>query len=209
MELRDYYNILKRSKTFIALGTLVIVALSIVFTILSKDSYDTTMAITVDKTDAVDQKQANYYLYDNYYSIQASGLFADTTAGLLQSPSIVQAIYDRAHISLPQVRNITQLTKIFTVRKTPPATLAVTIRSTNPDQSKSLLLAASSELQDRAQGLNQSTSREFNVIATAPVSVKVAPFWALNIALAVLIGLFITKIIVLIQWYLTPSSKRS
>ncbi len=204
MELRDYLKVFNKGKLVIIFGTILFVVIAVILTLTGKPMYETDTIVTVDRTNVIDQSKANYYLYDEYYSIQSNGLFSNTVANLLQSPSVVEDIYTKAHVDLPAVRSTSQLTKLFTVKLLPPASFNVSDRSTDPDQSKSLLNSTIQELQDRTNDLNVvRNGSKFILTATTPVSVPIKPFWALNIALSILIGLFVTSFILLFRNYVS------
>ncbi len=203
MELRDYLTVFSRGKWFISLSTLGIVLLTVVLTSTAKVKYDTNMVLTVDRLETLNQKTVPYYLYDDYYAIQASGLFADTVANLIQSPGIVKSAYDRAHVELPAVRNVAQIGKLFTLRKLPPASLSITIRSGDNLQSKTLFASLNDELSSRVDEINQNHPTDrFVLRATEPVSTQVKPFWALNITLAALIGFILATFLALLSVYI-------
>lgn len=202
MELRDYITVFNRSKVFIILGTLIVVGVTALFTALNRTSYETTTTITVERSSSDLQSGAPYYTYDGYYNIQSSGFFADTIVNLMQSPSVVQSIFSRAHVDLPSVRTVSMLGKIFTVRKSPPATVSISYKSGDQDQAKTLLSAATIEMQQQAKELTSENGATFNIYATSPVSSAIIPFWALNMSLAVIVGIVLTTFISLFNHYL-------
>lgn len=206
MELRDYLHTIQRGLGLIVASTLLLVVVVSVVIYTSTTKFDSNVTLTIDRPNVIDQKSVGYYLYDDYYAIQSSGFLADTVINLLQSPSVVQAIYGRAAVPLPTVRNVSALSKIFTARKFPPATVSITIRTDNEAHNRQLLEAATAELQERAHDLSQNQATAISLHATTTASVVVKPFWSLDIVISTLIGLLLGTFIVFIREYIRPSS---
>ncbi len=208
MELRDYVTLFNKSRQFIILGTLLVVAVTVLYTYFAKTTYDTSVTITVDRSNLTDQKDAPYYLYDDYYALQSSGLFADTVINWMQSPGIVQDVYRRANVGVPSVRTVAQLGKLFTVKKAPPSTVTIIKRTFDPNEGQILLNAANAQLQDLASEANKARATDkFVLRSTAPVSAEVKPFWVLDIALSLIIGLLATTFVVLFRAYLKDNPR--
>ncbi len=210
MELREYLAIFNRAKWVIIVGTIVVVVLTFLVIKLSKTQYDSTMTITVGYQRPVQQGNVGYFLYDDYYSMQSSGLFATTVASWMQSPNIVQAIYAQAGITLPKVRNASQLGKIFTVSQSQQSTTdTVTLRGPDKNQSEKLLSAASQVLEQQTNNLNNNQkNNQFILQITQPSSTKIEPFWSLDISIAIVLGLLVTTFGVMLNWYLTDHKAR-
>ncbi len=208
MELRQYLVVLQR-------GFGIILSITAIFTIIvtaiiyfSPSKYDATTSITVDRPISIDQKNVNYYLYDNYYSQQSSGLLADTIINWTSSPSIVKAIYARAGVVLPEVRKVASLGKIFTVRKLPPATVSVTIRSDNESDGQVLLKATIAELKERSLDLSQvKGGDQIELHDSGVASAVVKPYWGLNLLISILTGLILGLFSVFIRENLRPSKR--
>lgn len=203
MELREYIDIFRKSKALIIVGTLLIIAVSVIVIGFSKAKYDTSVTFTVDKTMVAQQSVTPYYQFDGYYTQQSSGFFADTVMNWLQSPSVVSDIYSQAGLSTPKVRNVSQLSKIFTVKKYPPATLGITLTSDDPDQAKKLLTASADVLKKLTDETNTSNTTEMFILRSSkPVSSEIKPFWTLDIIVAAVLGLIVTTFIALLNHYM-------
>ncbi|MFA6082093.1 MAG: hypothetical protein WC773_01580 [Patescibacteria group bacterium] len=207
MELIDYIKIFGRAKKLIIFGTLLVVLITALFIATGKTRYDTSLTLTIDRVSIIDQKTTPYYLYDGYYAQQAGGLFAQTVGNWMISPSVVKSIYANADVDLPDLRSSTQLGKLFTVKQFQPATVDITLRSTDSVQSEKLLNSANTVLQGLTDETNAAKTDEKYVLrASGPVSVKVQPFWALDITLAVVIGLVLTTFLAMLGTYLKKDS---
>lgn len=205
MELREYLQIIKGAKLFIIGGTLVIMLVSALVIAMSSPEYDTSVTITVDKT-KLETTNSNFYQYDGFYTQQSNGFYADTVMNWLQSPSIVTDIYSQAKLDLPSVRNLTQLSKVFVVKKYPPATLGIKITSTNSSDSQKLLTASTIVLKKLTDQVNSTNSGDSFVLRSSnPVSSKILPFWALDMALAAVLGLVVTIFGAFFRYYLKKS----
>lgn len=206
MELGHYLMVLRRSSLFITFVTLVFIVLAAAFALTAKPTYDSSLSITVSRTEAVAQKDASYYLYDGYYNAQASGLYADTLANWLQTPNIVEAIYTRAGQTLPKSKSISALAKLFSVRKMPPSTLSITVTNLDQNAGSSLLEAAVKELKSRNRevALNNKDG-QYALDATSSTTVKTTPSLSLAIGLALILGLITSTFVVFVRQLLRQS----
>ncbi len=204
MELGEYISVFKKAKLLIIGGTLLIIAIAALVIAFSKPRYDTSVTFTVDKTMVADQKNTPYYQFDGYYTQQSSGFFADTVMNWMQSPSIVADIYKTAGLDLPSVRNVSQLSKVFVVKKYPPATLGIKITSKDPESSKLLLNASATELKRLTDESNTTNATEVFILrSSAPVSTQIKPFWSLDIIVAAILGLVVTTFAAILKHYLS------
>lgn len=200
MDLRQYLFVLQRGLGIIIGITLTFTLVVSAFIYFGAQEFDAVTSVTVDRQNSIAQKDANYYLYDNYYGQQSSGLLADTIINWMASPSVVKSIYTRAGVSLPEVRKISKLGKIFIVRKMPPATVNISVSSDNETRSQLLIQSAVTELKARSLELNkEGNSNRIELHATNVVSAVVKPFWALNLSITILTGLLLGLFVVLIR----------
>ena len=206
MELREYIQVFKGAKLLIVGGTLMVILIATLIIGMSKPQYDTSVTITVDKIRTENATNNNFYQYDGYYTQQSSGFFADTVMNWLQSPSVVTDIYNQAKLDLPSVRNLSQLSKILVVKKSPPATLGIKITSDNSSESQQLLNASTIVLKKLTDQVNLTNTNEtFLLRSSNPVSSKIKPFWALDMIIAAVLGLITSIFIALFRYYLKKS----
>ena len=98
MELRDYFKIIGRYwKIFWGLVIACVLA-TFIFTKIQPQTYLASTTLTVNKASVLRQSDIDYYLFDNYYNIQSSGLFSQIVASWFESPALVKEIYKRADI---------------------------------------------------------------------------------------------------------------
>lgn len=204
MELYDYIKILQKAWGFIMLVTMVFVAVAIVFVVRTKPTFSSALSITVERQQVVSQKDANFFEYDGFYNVQSSGLFADTLANMLQTPQVVESIFERAGQKTPQVKSISHLAKIFVVRKLPPATLSLTVETPSATQGSSLLNAAVQELEIRSQSISLLNKEDqFKLYASSSTSVVNKISLSFAIIIAVVLGLVLSTFIVFVRQFLT------
>lgn len=200
MDLRQYLFVLQRGIGIIIGIALVFTLVVSVFIYFGAPKFDAVTSITVDRQNSIAQKDVNYYLYDNYYAQQSSGLLADTIINWMASPSVVKSIYTRAGVDLPQVRKITTLGKIFTVRKLPPSTVNISVSSDNEARSQLLVQSAITELKAKSLELNQAgNNNRIELHATNVASAVVKPFWVLILSITIMTGLLLGLFVVLIR----------
>jgi len=185
MELREYFKIIGKYK--LVFWTIVVVATlgTFLFTKLQPKSYLATLTLTVNKATAVKQSAVNYYLYDNYYNVQSSSLFAQIVTSWFGSAGIVKDVYDKAGITLPNVSQ-KALTKTFKATRIEPATIYVSLTGADKEQVTKLINASAAVMQDKANELGRSdTENVYDVVNFTPVVSETTP----NIWLDTIIGL--------------------
>src|SRR3990167_824099 len=137
MELREYFRIIGRYKIIFWGVVILALAGTILFTKLQPKSYLASTTITVNKASSLKQSQVNYYLFDNYYNVQSSGLFSQIITSWFSSPALVKEIYSKADISLPPVSQ-KKLAKIFKAVRQEPATINISVTNSNKEEAEKL-----------------------------------------------------------------------
>ncbi len=150
MELRDYIKIIGRYWITILVITLGLAAVIAIWSEVQPIKYDASATVVVNKPDTVPQRTANYFLYDKYYSIQASSLYADTLTAWLSSASTAKEIYEKAGYPVPNV-SIKSLGKIFKPRRLPPVTIDIDVIDTDQSKAQKLADAAVEILNEKTQ----------------------------------------------------------
>lgn len=135
MELKDYLKIISQKFWILVVVTIIAGAATYLFSVMIPTSYDGVAYINVA---VKSQNQGDYYQYDNYYSIQASSLFADTIALWLQDPANASQIYKEAGIDLSKY-SLKNLQKLFQIKRKPPATVVITLNNSDKDKTEFLI----------------------------------------------------------------------
>lgn len=207
-ELYNYITILK--KRFLIFITIIIVITlgTYIFSIKQAPGYQATGTVVISQTTTADQSKAPYFTYDNYYSIQASGLFADTILNWLVSPSTVVNIYQKANLPVPQV-NGQKLSKIFQTRKEiVTSNVGVfSIQGKDKDEITKLSQAAVELTKEKSTSLGQETSNPYIITTFGPEILTVKTNVLLNTIIAFIASLFLGLLIIYLMEYLTQKPK--
>lgn len=201
MEIKDYYLILKRNLWLIILITLLFALIAYIFTVTSKPSYQSSVAVEVDRIPSQNQADAPYYQFDNYYSSVVAASLAGNLSEWLSSASTVTQIFEKAGYPLP-TSDIKGLSKIFTMGKKgeTSSVISATYSSDDREQAEKIILAASDTLKDKVDGYNKAdSSAKFLIRADQPVVVEVPKQTILNLVVAAFLGFIISLGIVSIK----------
>lgn len=208
MELRDYLQIINRSKGLIALITLLITAAVIGWSVAQPVKYESSATIVVNKPNPVSQRDVAFYQYDKYYSIQAASLYADTLAAWLSSPGTAKEIYEKAGLPVPDV-NLKKLSRIFKPRRLPPVSLSIAVKDQDRTKAEKLVNASIAILDERTQEQNKGDNADhhFNLIGGATVTAPARPDLAVNTIIGLIGGLLLSLIIVFLRHYLKEANR--
>lgn len=191
MELKDYFKIIKQSLA-------VIIALFVLgglggYLWAKKQpiKYETSASAVVDKPSTA-AAAGETYRYDKYYALQASGLFADSLAAWLSSPSGVHEAYEKAGLPVPEI-SLKKLSQTFRVNREPTSSLVVSIVDTDQSRSEKLANAAMSALEEQltAQRSDEDPDQFFTLAKNQVVTGKVKASPAVNSVLGALGGLIL------------------
>lgn len=189
----QFFQILRKELIKIILITLLFGGVAFGFAATQPPVYQAATTVSVNPKTLLKQSAVNFYLYDNYYAIQASGFVTDSVAAWVQSPGIVAQIYDRAGLVLPQ-GDSQKLSRIFSTKKETEKVnvLTITIQGEDKNQVQKLIDSASKVLKDELEKLNQSQTTSAFEGNFTPAVVVVLPSKKLVYAgLAGFIGLLV------------------
>ncbi|MCL5407630.1 MAG: hypothetical protein M1429_04000 [Patescibacteria group bacterium] len=208
MELREYFKIIgKYGKLFWGIVIVTIIA-TFVFTKMQPKSYLAATTLTVNKTSAIKQSQVNYYLFDNYYNVQSSGLFSQIVVSWLSSPAVVKDIYAKANLPLPDVSQ-GKLSKTFKAIREEPATVNVSINDSNADEAEKLVNAAAAVVQEKANELGKSdTENIYDIVKFASVVTETTPNLWFNLLIGAIAGVILGAILALAVDYFKAEDKK-
>ncbi len=206
MELRDYIKILRNSWAMITSITVIVALLTAAWSVIQPVKYESSATIVVNKPNPVPQRNASFYQYDKYYSIQASSLYADTLAAWLSSPQTAKEIFERAGYPVPNV-NLKKLGRIFKPHRLPPVTLNVSVIDQDQTKAEKLAAAAVSVLQDRTleQRKQDDPDNYFSLITGKPVAAESKQDLALNTIIGLIGGLILGLIAAFLRQYMKES----
>ena len=119
MDLKEYFSIIGKH-VWLLIGVTVIIFLGVLwYSYRTPVTYDSSVFVTAAVKNSGLGEKPNYYDYDNYYSLQGSGFFADNIISWLSDPSNVSEIFSRAKITEPNV-NLKKMSKVLQTKKKIP-----------------------------------------------------------------------------------------
>jgi capsular polysaccharide biosynthesis protein len=201
MEIKEYFQILRRN--WILIVATIIVFCLVAFFVTEKQpyNYQSSSAIEIIRYQSQSQADVPYFQYNNYYANQAAAAVSDNIIGWLSSASTVAEIYQRAGYPLPAA-SIRALSKTFTIQKKigTSAVIDVSYSSKNQEQAITLIKTASEVVKERVEQQNKSdTSSILSVRVNEPVSIAEPKPTGLNTSIAGFAGLLVALGIVSIR----------
>ena len=189
MELREYFKIIGKYRTLFWAVVILATLLAFIFTKLQSQSYLASSTLTVNKSSVLKQTEVDYYVFDNYYNVQSSGLFSQIVTSWFESPAVVKEIYSKADIALPDVSQ-RKLSRTFKAIRIEPATIHVSLAGSNRDEVEKLINAAALVMQDKTNELGKSDKESvYDIVKFTPiVSETTADLW-LNTLIGLIAGL--------------------
>lgn len=183
-----------RYKTLLILTLLIPPVLAAIFALNRPDTFTTSIAFTVNR---INKQATADYQFDGYYALQASDLFSETVVSWFLTPSVIVEIYDAASVD-PQVTSLNALTSRFKIKKYSSQNLVVKFTESSEEISTKLGNAVISTVEAKAAELNQTADRKalFEVVGGKPVTVHDSNQLVLVTAVGLVIGIFLTTLLV-------------
>ncbi len=195
MNLREFLEALKKHFWVLLALIIVLAAAGLIATWRLPQTYEAGSLATAVRTSTTSQSDVNYYLYDDYYSIQSGAFIADNIVSWLASAPSVVSIYESSNVPLP-TKNMKALGKIFEAKKLSATSNVVTYKTsnTNPDEGKKLIESANKFISQQVAEINNKQREQGSqfVLNFSDIAVVKAPkAYALNGFLGGLLGLLI------------------
>jgi capsular polysaccharide biosynthesis protein len=206
MELRDYFKIIGKYKVIFWVIVVLCALSAVIWTKIQSKSYLASTTFTVNKSSSLEQKNVNYYLYDNYYNVQSAGLFSQIVTTWFESPSLVTEVYQKAGLAVPNVSQKT-LSKTFKAIRTEPSTINVSLAGTNKDELSKLITAAGDVLQEKTNDLNRNGDSTYDIAKFTPVVSDNNPNIVLNSIIGLFAGIFLAIVLILGVEYFKEEQK--
>lgn len=168
MELRDYISIIGRHIWVVIIVIIVTTFSAWFYSRNQVPTYTATNTFTVSKNPVAKQSQTAYYLYDNYYNIQSSDLFAQIVTKWFSAPSFSQEVYQKAGLSAANL-SVKELGKSFTATYQIPATVNVSITGENKDTVTTLMNTAPEVIKTKTAELGQGQDSYYEISNFTPV----------------------------------------
>lgn len=197
MELREYFKIIGRHKTLFWGMVIAVILAGFIFTKIQPKSYLASTTLTVNKASVIRQSQVDYYLFDNYYNVQSSGLFSQIVASWFESPAVVNEIYLKAELPLPDISQ-KKLSKTFKAVREEPATINVSIVGSNQKEMEKLINAAATVMQDKTNELGMADQENiYDIVKFQSIITETTPNLWLNTLIGLIAGIILGAIVAL------------
>jgi capsular polysaccharide biosynthesis protein len=96
MDFKKLYKIIKKNLKFILIFTGIIIILVEAFFVWQSKGYNVSLALSVFSKVS---QPSQAYQFDDYLSVKAADAFSDTVSQWVQSPEVINSVYQRAGIS--------------------------------------------------------------------------------------------------------------
>jgi len=202
VDLKEYIRLIRRNLILFLVIALIVPAVALIWTWRMPLSYNASVSLSLNKPSPVRQKDVSYYLYDDYYSVQAAATFIDTVAGWFASPSIVTQIYQKSGIATPNI-SLKKLSKIFSIKKAYQFSnsLDVTVTSGDKDEAQKLISSAADVIKAQNDEIKAQSKSDtfFTITSSSPVVYEVKPPIITNTLAGLLIGLILALTVVFVK----------
>lgn len=199
MELKEYLQLIRKEKSVIIKAAILTLVFTLAFSYLQKKSYETSVSIFMvkDSTQSTDE-----FKYDGYYALQSGEIIADNIEKMLQSPQIVNEIYQEAGVD-PNFDKIKKYKKSFTAHKMSNQYVEVSFNSETRENAKQVSGAITKVLQRKMEETKISSEEEisFSIENNTPVIIEKKTDMILNSLVGLFSGFFLGIIAIMIKKY--------
>lgn len=203
MELKENLLILKKSKGFIIIFTLLVTLAAFLFTYYQSVTYSASISFAVKRIN----KQETPYYDDSYFGIQAADLFSQTVISWFLTPSVLLEIYDQAKVD-PKITSLERFANRFKTKKYSAQNIVVRFSERDEKTAHDVSQAITRVVEEKAATLNQTTDNKalFEIVGEKPVIVENKPKLILNTSIGFVTGLIVSFILVyLYRYFQMPS----
>lgn len=201
MELKDYLRVIKRERKIIILATLLCAAGATAGGLLTPVRYETSVSLFLNRQDT---QATDQFKYDGYYALQAADLVADQLEKALQSPEIVNAVYEQSGLQ-PGFGNLKGYKKKFTAHKMSGQHVEIGFVSTSAIEAERLSGALTTVANRRLSEMSAASAGElsFSVSSNRPVTLEKHPDLGLIALLGAVSGLALGIFLSFLKKYLS------
>jgi len=190
VELKEYFKILQKNLWLIIVTTILVALVAYVFTLRQPITYEANANLTIIPKPNTELK--NVYEYDGYYALQAASIFSLTMASWMQNPDTVAEIYQNSGYKIDKGQTSKSLSKLIKPTAS-PNTFSLGLQLKNKDKTKvqKLTKAAIEVAQNKTAEFNKTAGSKINfeVTASEPTILEVAPKKTLNTGIGAVAGL--------------------
>lgn len=205
MELKQHLGILKKSRYFMVIFTILVVILAILFGYSRQTTYTSSISFAVNRIN----KQETQYYDDSYYGIQAADLFSQTVISWFMTPSVLLEIYDRSEVD-PKITTIEKFTSRFKTKKYSAQNIVVKFTERDRETAEKISDAAILVMENKAADLNRSANNKalFEIVGTKPVIVENKINISLVGGIGLVVGFLFSIVLVYLKEYLRDNDKK-
>jgi capsular polysaccharide biosynthesis protein len=189
MELKEYIKIIRNEKEIIAKITVLTALFAFVFSVLMPVSYETSVSLFINKNST---QQTDQFKYDGYYALESGEIVSDNVEKMLQSPEVVDAIYQKSGID-PSFKNIKSYKKRFTAHKMSNQYVEVSFTAPKKDDAEKIAAALTETVNQKISSASAASGQEvsFSVDNNQPVTLEKKQDLLLNTFIGLVSGLFL------------------
>lgn len=205
MELREYFQVVRKYWVMMLVVTAVLVGGALLFRSQQPTSFSASRALTLSR---VNTQKTSDYKYDDFYAIQAVDLFNKTVAAWLQTPSDVLDVYKDAGVAAPTT-SLNSLARVIKTTKISPQVLQVEFTHTNKDEAQKIADSIVKIVQREVDKQNEVETEQayFHVDASETVVVETPKYYALVAIVAAILGVFVSYNLALLLNYFGKGQK--
>lgn len=205
MEFKQHISILKKSRYFMVIFTILVIVVAVLFSYSKQTTYTSSISFAVNRIN----RQPTQYYDDSYYGIQAADLFSQTVISWLMTPSVLIEIYDQAGID-PKITTIERFTSRFKAKKYSAQNIVVKFTERDRETSEKISAAIISVMESKAPDLNRSSDNKalFEIVGTKPVIVENKVNIYLVGVIGLVVGFLLSIVLVNVKEYLRDNNKK-
>jgi len=182
MDFKKLYKIIKKNFKFLLIFTGIIIILVEAFFVWQSRGYNVSLALSVYSKVS---QPSQAYQFDDYLSVKAADAFSDTVSQWVQSPEVINAVYQRAGVS--PVKSL--FSGVIKAQKMAPQYVAAEFMVSESGDGAKIAKILVSVLQEKTELANKySGNAVFTVVGGEPIVSKNQANFILYGVLALICG---------------------
>jgi len=188
MELKEYFEIIKRKYKLILAISFIVTFSTFLFSTLQPTRYETSLSLLLSKDKS---QQTDDFKYDGYYALEASATLADSIVQWVKSPELVNSVYQKAEVD-GVFGNLKSYTKKFTAKKMSSQFVEVKFETNNVEEAEKISVAIIEEIDNKVEKLEKDSEGEvaFLVSNEEPIIIQKQKNILLNSMIGFVSGIF-------------------
>lgn len=200
MELKSYLKIIKAERRLIAAITMLVAVSAYAFSVYMPAHYDASASLFLSKAGTQTTEE---FKYDGYYALESSKIVSDNVEKMLQSPQLVEKIYNTSGID-PEFKNLKSYKKKFTAKKMSNSYVEVSFETDSREDAGRLSEAITSVINEELKRTSDQSQAEvaFNIEKSTPVILESRPDAKQNLFIGIVSGVFLGLFAAFLRRYL-------